>query len=202
MVATPSPRPLGYDAAVDLHTAIASMSTVDGDLLRVDQFLNHRVDPAIMAEIATAIADLLRPVQPDLLLTAEAGGMPPALAAGAVLGIPTVYAKKYLGPGERYTFYREVSSPTKGTEYRVEVARRVLEPGLRVAVVDDFLAGGRTAEALGQIAEEAGCAMLGAVFVIEKTFSGGRRRLEARGWPVWSLVAIESLEGGEVHFAP
>ncbi len=68
--------------------------------------------------------------------------------------------------------------------------------------MDDFLAGGRTAEALGQIAEEAGCAMLGAVFVIEKTFSGGRRRLEAHGWPVWSLVAIQSLEGGEVHFAP
>jgi xanthine phosphoribosyltransferase len=118
-----------------------------------------------------------------------------------VMEIPIVYAKKYLGPGGRYTFSREVASPTKGTEYRVEVARHVLPPGLRVAIVDDFLAGGRTAEALGEIAEEAGCTVLGATFVIEKTFTEGRERLEAHGWTVWSLVQVESLEDGEVRLA-
>ena len=117
------------------------------------------------------------------------------------MGIPMVYAKKYLGPGERYTFSREVSSPTKGTEYRVEVARRVLEPGLRIAVVDDFLAGGRTAASLGEIAEEAGCEVVGAIFIIEKTFSGGRELLESHGWDVHALVGITSLEGGGVEIA-
>jgi xanthine phosphoribosyltransferase len=187
---------------VDLRTAIDSMATVEGPILKVDRFLNHRVEPSLMAEVGRQIATMLGPLRPDLLLTAEASGIPPALAAGMETGTPMIYAKKYLGPGGRHTFSREVASPTKGTEYRVEVARHVLEPGLRVAIVDDFLAGGRTAEALGEIAEEAGCTVLGAIFVIEKTFTEGRARLEAHSWPVWSLVQVESLANGEVRLAP
>ena len=187
---------------VDLRTAINSMATVEGPILKVDRFLNHRVEPSLMADVGRQMAELLCPLQPDLLLTAEASGIPPALAAGIEMNLPIVYAKKYLGPGGRYTFSREVASPTKGTEYRVEVTRHVLQPGLRVAIVDDFLAGGRTAEALGEIAEEAGCTLLVALFVIEKTFTEGRARLEAHGWPVWSLVRVESLADGEVRFAP
>jgi xanthine phosphoribosyltransferase len=187
---------------VDLRTAIASMATVEGPILKVDRFLNHRVEPSLITNVGHQIAALLGPLAPDLLLTAEASGIPPALAAGIEINVPIVYAKKYLGPGGRYTFSREVNSPTKGTEYRVEVARHVLPPGLQVAIVDDFLAGGRTAEALGEIAEEAGCTVLGAAFVIEKTYTGGRARLETHGWPVWSLVRVESLENGEVRLAP
>lgn len=178
------------------------MATAEGPILKVDRFLNHRVEPSLMADVGRQMATLLGPLDPDLLLTAEASGIPPALATGIEMNLPIVYAKKYLGPGGRYTFSREVASPTKGTEYRVEVARHVLSPGLRVAIIDDFLAGGRTAEALGEIAEEAGCTLLGALFVIEKTFTEGRGRLESHGWSVWSLVQVESLENGEVQLAP
>jgi len=188
--------------AVNLRTAIELLATVDGPILKVDRFLNHRVEPALMANVGAELATLLRPLEPDLLLTAEASGIPPALAAGIEMNLPIVYAKKYLGPGERYTFSREVVSPTKGTEYRVEVARHVLDAGLRVVIIDDFLAGGRTAEALGEIAEEAGCTVLGTVFVIEKTYTEGRARLEGHGWPVWALVRVESLANGEVRLAP
>ena len=186
---------------MNLRDAIAKYGEVNGDLLIFDRFLNRRVDPEVMTSVGVDIAAWLTDLRPDLLLTAEASGIPPALAAGRELGIPMVYAKKYLGPGERYTFSREVSSPTKGTEYRVEVARRVLEPGLRVAIVDDFLAGGRTAASLGEIAEEAGCEVIGAVFVIEKTFAGGRELLESHGWDVHALVGITSLDGGGVGIA-
>ncbi len=186
---------------VNLRQAIEEYGEVNGDLLMVDRFLNHRVDPEVMTAVGVEIASWLDDRRPDLLLTAEASGIPPALAASREMGIPMVYAKKYLGPGERYTFSREVSSPTKGTEYRVEVARRVLEPGLRIAVVDDFLAGGRTAASLGEIAEEAGCEVVGAIFIIEKTFSGGRELLESHGWDVHALVGITSLEGGGVEIA-
>ncbi len=186
---------------VNLREAIATYGEVKGDLLMVDRFLNHRVDPDVMSAVGRDIAAWLADRLPDILLTAEASGIPPALAASSEMGIPMVYAKKYLGPGERYTFSREVSSPTKGTEYRVEVARRVLDPGLRVAIVDDFLAGGRTAACLGEIAEEAGCEVVGAVFAIEKAFSGGRDLLESHGWDVHALVQIASIENGEVEVA-
>ena len=95
---------------------------------------------------------------------------------------------------------REVGSATKGFEYTIEIRRRVLEPGLRVLVVDDFLAQGRTALALGEIVEELGCRMLGAVFALEKSWVGGRRLLEDRGWPVWSVIDIMSVDGGVIRF--
>ena len=166
----------------------------------VDEFLNHRDDPEVMRAVGTALADLIAPWEVDLILTAEASGIPPALACALEANLPVVYAKKYVGPGHRYTFAREVASPTKGTEYRVEVSRRVLEPGTRLAIVDDFLSGGRTAEALGEIAVEAGCQPIGFAFAIEKSFAPGRDRLEGHGWTVKSLVKVASIEDGVVTF--
>lgn len=192
----------GYDPPVKLRTAIETRGRVEGNILKVDDFLNHRVDIDLIPEIGEGIAKRFAGAQPDLVLTAEASGIPPGLATAQALSVPLVYAKKYVGVGERYTFAREVSSPTKGTEYRVEVARRVLPPGLRVAIVDDFLAGGRTAEALGEIVEEAGCEVIGFVFVVEKTFTEGRQRLEEHGWKVDSLVRIASLENGVAVLEP
>jgi len=185
-----------------LREAIETRARVEGDLLKVDDFLNHRVDLDLFPAIGEEIAKRFAGVQPDLVLTAEASGIPPGMVAAQAMNVPLVYAKKYVGVGERYTFAREVSSPTKGTEYRVEVARRVLPPGLRVAIVDDFLAGGRTAEALGEIVEEAGGEVIGFVFMVEKTFTGGRERLEAHGWKVEALVGIASLENGVAVLEP
>jgi len=184
-----------------LHRAILERGRVEGTLLKVDDFLNHRVDPLLMRSIGEEFADRFRRASPDLVLTAEASGIPPGLACGFALDLPVVYAKKFLGVGDRHAFFRDVASPTKGTEYRVEVSRRVLGAGLRVVIIDDFLAGGRTAEALGEITEEAASEVVGLGFVIEKTFSGGRTRLERHGWQVDSLAAVSSLEAGRVELA-
>jgi len=166
----------------------------------VDEFLNHKVDPDVIRSVGASLADLIKPWEVDLILTAEASGIPPALACALHTNIPVVYAKKYVGPGNRYTFGRDVVSPTKGAEYRVEVSRRVLEPGTRLAIVDDFLSGGRTAEALGEIALEAGCQPVGFAFAIEKSFTPGRQRLKDHGWTVKSLVKVLSIEDGTVTF--
>ncbi len=183
---------------MDLRETVASHARIDGDLVMVDEFLNHRVDNTVIKQVGIDMADRFRDRAPDLVLTAEASGIPPALRCAAELGLPMVYAKKYLGVGNRYVFAREVASPTKGVEYRVEVARRVMEPGLRVLVVDDFLSGGRTAEALGEITEEAGCEAVGFGFVIEKAWMQGRRRLERHGWDVEALVTVMAIKDGGV----
>lgn len=184
---------------MDLREVVASRARVEGDLVKVDDFLNHRVDPEVIAAIGAQIARSHADNPPDLILTAEASGIPPALATALELGVPTVYAKKYLGVGDRYAYAREVTSPTKGVEYRVEVARRALTPGQRVLVVDDFLSGGRTAEALGEIIAEAGCALVAFAFVIEKAWMEGRTRLAAHGWPVESLVVVTAIEDGRIR---
>ena len=186
---------------MDLREAVAARARVDGDLVMVDEFLNHRVDAAIIKQVGVDLAARFRGLAPDLILTAEASGIPPALSCAEHLALPMVYARKYLGVGKRYAFAREVASPTKGVEYRVEVARRVLPPGLRVLVVDDFLSGGRTAEALGEITLEAGCELLALGFVIEKSWMEGRRRLERHGWTVEALVTVSTIEGDTVVVA-
>ena len=157
---------------MDIAEIVASRARVEGDLIKVDDFLNHQVDPIVMKQTGSQIAGLLAD--------------------------RTVYAKKYVGPGNRYTFGREVVSPTKGVEYRVEVARHLFSPGLRIAIVDDFLAGGRTAEALGEIVEEANCEVVIFIFVIEKTYTEGRARLEAHNWTVESLVKIANISNGTI----
>ncbi len=181
-----------------LRRAIFERGRVEGSLLKVDDFLNHRVEPGLIAAVGADLAARFAAAAPQVVLTAEASGIPPALACALALGVPMVFAKKYLGSGGRDVYSREVFSPTRGMEYRVEVARRALTPGERILVVDDFLAGGRTAEALGEIAEEAGCPVAGFGFAIEKTFQEGRRRLLAHGWRVEALARVVSLEGGRV----
>lgn len=188
-----------YDDAVDLATTVVSRARIDGELIRVDDFINHRVEPELMRTVGKSLAEAYAAERPDAVLTAEASGIPPALMCAAELDVPMIYAKKYLGTGDRYSYGREVVSPTKGLEYRVEVLRRALTPGDRVLIVDDFLSGGRTAEALGEITEEAGCEVIGFGFIIEKAYMEGRGRIEKRGWNICSLVRVASIADGHVR---
>lgn len=171
---------------------------MEGPLIMVDEFLNHRVEPAVVRDIGEKLAAWAAPRSPSLVLTAEASGIPVALASSLQLDVPLVYAKKYVTHGDRASYSREVVSPTKGVEYRVEVSKRVLPPGSRVVIVDDILARGRTAESLGEIVEQAGGEVVGFGFALEKAFMPGRSRLEAHGWHVHAVVAVGSIDGGTV----
>jgi xanthine phosphoribosyltransferase len=177
-----------------LRSAIAEHGRVEGDLLMVDDFLNHRVDPVLMAAIGSDLASRFSDPKPDLVLTAEASGIAPAFACALHLQIPMVFAKKYPGQGSRLAYSRTVMSPTRKTAYLVEIARRALPPDQRVLVVDDFLSNGHTAEALGEIVEEASCRVAGFGFAIEKSFREGRDRLLRHGWRVESLVRVLSAD--------
>jgi len=185
---------------MNLQQVIRDQGRIKGDLLMVDTFLNHRVDTAIMNGVGEALAEQLASYAPEVILTAEASGIPPAMATASQMRLPFIYAKKFVGEPRTNSYGRAVSSPTKGIEYRVEVAQHILGPDVRVAVVDDFLARGRTAEALGEIVEDAGSTVVAAAFVIEKTSMGGRDLLTLHEWPILSLVRIGSLSDGIVTF--
>jgi xanthine phosphoribosyltransferase len=176
----------------------AEATVIDDRILKIDHFLNHRIEPALMRAIGEALAARLAPLRPDLLLTAEASGIAPALATSLALGAPLVYAKKYSPEVEAPALSRLVPSPTKGGHARLVVSARYLPAGARVALVDDFLANGRTAVALAEIVADAGADLVAAVFVVEKLFQGGRASLEERGIPVGALGQVERLEAGRV----
>jgi xanthine phosphoribosyltransferase len=151
-----------------------------------------------MTAIGQALAERLAPLEPELVLTAEASGIAPALATAMALGVPMVYAKKYSPEVEAPALSRVVPSPTRGGETRLVISARYLPHGARVALVDDFLANGRTAVALAELVAEAGAELVVAAFVVEKLFQQGRAGLTARNIPVAALAQVERLEGGRV----
>ncbi len=177
---------------------VAEATVIEDRILKIDHFLNHRIDAELMAAMGAELARRLARFRPTLLLTAEASGIAPALAVALSSGLPMVYAKKYSPEVEAPALSRIVPSPTKGVSARLVVAQRYLPAGARVALVDDFLANGRTALALAEMVAEAGAEMVAAGFLVEKLFQGGRLGLEALGVPVAALAQVERLSGGKV----
>lgn len=178
---------------------IVNEATVENDrILKIDHFLNHRIEPQLMRMMGAALAERIAPYRPDLILTAEASGIAPALVTALTLNVPVVYAKKYSPVVETPALSRIVPSPTKGGETRLVVAARYLPVGTRVALVDDFLANGKTAVALVEIVAEAGAQMVVAGFLVEKLFQGGRTGLEERGIPAVTLAQVRLLRDGRV----
>jgi xanthine phosphoribosyltransferase len=181
---------------------IVEEATVENDrILKIDHFLNHRIEPAFMSAMGNALAERIGPFAPDLLLTAEASGIAPALATAYALDVPLVYAKKYAPVVEPPALSRIVPSPTKGGEMRLVVSARYLQEGMRVALVDDFLANGKTAIALAEIVGDAGAQTVVAGFLVEKLFQAGRAGLEELGIPVIALAQVQRLEHGRVIMA-
>ena len=154
-----------------------------------------------MADLGRELARRLAPFEPDLILTAEASGIAPGLMVALALDLPLVFAKKYSPIAELPAYSRVVPSATKGSDYRLAIATRFLPAGARVALVDDFLANGRTALALTEIVAEAGATLVAAGFLVEKLFQHGRDGLIARNIPIATLTQVERLEHGRVIVA-
>jgi xanthine phosphoribosyltransferase len=192
--------PVAIDAPFPplVQRIVAEATVIEDRILKIDHFLNHRVEPAFMAALGAALAERIRPFAPDLVLTAEASGIAPALAVATALDTPMVYAKKYAPEVEAPALSRLVPSPTKGGHSRLVISGRYLSAGLRVAIVDDFLANGRTALALAEIVADAGAHVVVAGFIVEKLFQEGRAALAARDIPIATLAQVERLAGGRV----
>lgn len=184
-----------------VHRIEKEATVENGQILRIDHFLNHRIEPAFIFELAHELARRLSFFQPNVILTAEASGIAPALIVAQTLSVPLVYAKKYSPQVEAPAISRIIPSPTKGGHTRLVISQRYIKPGQRVVIVDDFLANGRTATALIDMVREAGAEVLGAGFVVEKRFKQGREHIEALGVPVSTLAQVERLEQGHAILA-
>lgn len=169
---------------------------VGPEFIRVDGFLNHRIDPAFVELAGEALARAFSGAGVSAVLTAEAAGNVIAYEVARRLGAKALYAKKGRANTMANPITRRVPSPTKGGETELAVSRDYLGPGERVLVVDDFLFRGLTSAALAEMALEAGAVLVGFGFVIEKCFGHGRAVLSRFGVPVISLVAIERMDPG------
>jgi len=185
-----------------LHDMINQEGIVLSDqVLKVDAFLNHQVDPTLMWEIAYEFMDRFQDAGITRILTIEAGGIAPAMMTALRLGVPMVYARKTksvtLNEG---TISAEVFSFTKQQTSTITVAEKYLQPEERVLIIDDFLANGEAAFGLARLVEQAGAEVAGFGIVIEKSFQPGRQKLIEAGFRVESLARVESLKDGKATF--
>ena len=173
-----------------------------GGILKVDSFINHQVDPALMLAVGGALAAHFGAMGITKVLTAEISGIAPALTTALALGVPVVYGRKTKPiTMPENIFVASAPSHTKGKEVQLMVSPEFLNEHDKVLIIDDFLATGHTIMALIHLAEQAGAEVLGVGAVIEKSFEGGRARLEARGLRVRSLAVIKAMTDDEIIFA-
>ena len=166
----------------------------DGDVLKVDGFLNHQMDVELFGAMGREWARLFAGEGVNKILTIEASGIGIACIAAQAFGVPVVFAKKSRTKNIAGDVYRvEVPSFTHGTVSTVIVSKRFLLPGDRLLLIDDFLANGAALEGLISIVEQAGAAVVGAGICVEKAFQPGGERIRAKGVRVESLARIKSM---------
>jgi len=176
-------------------------SVLSEQVLKVDAFLNHQIDPVLMQQIGHEFARRFRDQGISKIVTIEASGIAPAVMAGLELGVPVIFARKYQSLTLKDDLYlSKVFSFTKQTESTLAISAKHLSAKDHVLLIDDFLANGHAAKALIDLIGQAGASIAGIGVVIEKSFQNGRAELDQQGYRVESLARISSLAGGQVCF--
>ena len=175
----------------------------EGNVLKVDSFLNHQMDVALIDEIGKEFHRRFSDKEITKVLTIEASGIAIAYAAARCFGVPMVFAKKAKSiniDGDMYT--AEVESFTHKNKNKVIVSKKFLSPEDKVLIVDDFLANGCALQGLISITEAAGAEVAGIGIAIEKGFQYGGRSIRNLGYQLESLAIVESMdsENGNVVF--
>lgn len=167
----------------------------EGNVLKVDSFLNHQMDIKLLNEIGKEFKRLFAGEKIDKILTIEASGIGIAAIVAQYFDVPVVFAKKSESinlDGEMLT--APITSFTHKKEYQVIVAKRFLQAGENILVIDDFMANGCAAEGLCKIIQSAGANIKGIGIVIEKGFQDGGKMLREKGLRVESLAIVESMD--------
>lgn len=169
-------------------------------ILKIDSFLNHQVDAVLMQAVGEEIARRFADSKATLVLTAEVSGIIPATMAGKAMGnLPVLYARKHKPITMMEPVYVDgAPSHTKGGEVLLMVSPEFLHDSDRVLIVDDFLATGRTIDALGRIVANSGATLVGIATVVEKSFEGGREMLAHWGVPIEAMATIVDMSDGQI----
>ncbi|MCI2105967.1 MAG: xanthine phosphoribosyltransferase [Intestinimonas sp.] len=184
----------------ELKRRILKDAKVDeGDIIRVDMFLNHCIDPVLMRDIGATLAQRFRTERITKVLTVESSGIAVACFTALALGVPAVYAKKFqTGYIDPDVYSAEVHSFSLEKAYTMRVARRYLDRDDRVLLVDDILASGQATLGLIEIVSKAGAEVAGVGVPIEKAMKDGGHVLRRMGIRVESLVTVERVENGTI----
>ncbi len=172
-----------------------------GGIIKVDGFLNHRVDPVLMKELAKEMRRLFPDDGITAILTCEASGIALGEATAEEFGVPMVFAKKAKSDNIEGGLYKsEIFSYTYKKAVTLIVAKDWLGASDRVLIVDDFLANGEALRGLVEIVNQSGASLAGIGVAVEKGFQPGGRKLREQGVNLHSLAIIESADENGITF--
>lgn len=175
----------------------------EGNVLKVDRFLNHQMDIELFQEIGKEFKRRFEGKEINKILTIEASGIGIACITAESFHVPVVFAKKTQTKNIAGEVYRtQVESFTHGRVYDIIVSKEFLGKGDKVLLIDDFLANGKALEGLAALVQDSGAELVGAGVVIEKGFQRGGDVIRAKGIQLESLAIVESMDEktGEIVF--
>lgn len=182
---------------------LADGNIKQGNILKVDNFLNHQIDVDIIRQIAYEFKRRFKGKEVTKILTIEASGIAIATLLGDLYDVPVVFAKK--GETANSTDDKYISHAYSFTHKKMNdvfVSKPYMLKGEKVLIVDDFLADGQAMSALIDIVHQAGAEVVGLGVAIEKGQQQGGKRLREQGYRVESIAIIDSMdyETGKIEF--
>ena len=172
-----------------------------GNIIKVDGFLNHRVDTALMRDLADEFAKYFDVKNITMVLTAEASGIALATICAERYGVPMVFAKKAKSDNIEGGLYQsDIFSYTYKKKVTLLVAQEWLKPEDKVLIIDDFMAKGYAMQGLIDLVNAAGATLEGIGVAVEKGFQGGGDKFRASGVPYKALAVIEQADENGILF--
>ncbi|MEG1847460.1 MAG: xanthine phosphoribosyltransferase [Lachnospiraceae bacterium] len=179
---------------------LAEGIAVNADVLRVDGFLNHQVDPVLMEEVAKDFAEHFKNQGVTKVVTIESSGIAPALLTAKAMGVPLIILKKQPSKVLYKDLYQTVvTSFTKETSYELTMSKKFLDENDHVLIIDDFLAYGEAAVGATRLVRMAHATIAGVGILIEKAFQAGRDKVEESGVSVYAQVRIKKLSPDKIE---
>ena len=178
-------------------------SILSEDILKVDSFVNHQVDPELMLHIGQDFAEHFKGRGITKVVTIESSGIAPALMTAQQLGVPLVIVKKQPSKILNDNLYQtQVTSYTKGTSYELTLSANYIGEKDHVLIIDDFLANGEAATGAIRLLRKAHATVAGVGILIEKSFQPGREKIKSQGFEVYSLARVSKMKKDYIEFIP
>ena len=175
---------------------------VNEDILKVDSFVNHQVDPELMKNIGDEFAEHFKGQGITKVATIESSGIAPALMTALALNVPMLILKKQPSKILNQDLYQTVvTSYTKGTSYELTLSKNFISENDHVLIIDDFLANGKAMRGLLDVCQQAGASVAGIGICIEKGFQPGGDELRREGYKLASLAIVDEMgDNGSLKF--
>lgn len=173
----------------------------EGNILKVDSFLNHQLDAEFLYEMGEEFYRLFKDEGITKIVTIEVSGIAIASMAALFFKVPVVFAKKTESINlDKDVYSGRVYSYTKQKEYNIMVSKKYLNENDKLLIIDDFLALGNAMKGLIDVAKQSGAEIKGIGIVIEKGFQQGGKFLRAEGYNLKSLAIVEEMKNGKVIY--